>query len=212
MEGKPTLGGPGRPRSTSARELELIALRRFSDHGFGATTVEDIAREAGVSRRTFFRYFESKSGVLWSTFDHEVAAIREALEDLPTDVPVMEAVRRAVIEANHYGADDVPELLARMSLIGSEPELIASAAVHYDAWERTISDFVAHRIGQPPNALYPLAVGRATLAACRAAYDCWVERADTDLTDYLDAALRALTAGFSDAVLRDAAIDADRRA
>jgi hypothetical protein len=39
-------------------------------------------------------------------------------------------------------------------------------------------------------------VGRATLAACRAAYERWAARADADLAVYLDAALRALAGGF----------------
>jgi hypothetical protein len=113
----------------------------------------------------------------------------------------MQAVRQAVVAANHYRAQDVPELRARMNLIGSVPGLVASAAVHYDAWERAVSDFVARRSGKPADSLYPLAVGRATLAACRAAYDLWVSRADADLTVYLDAVLGALAAGFGDDVL-----------
>jgi hypothetical protein len=44
-------------------------------------------------------------------------------------------------------------------------------------------------------------VGRATLAACRAAFDRWTVHADADLTVYLDAALRALAAGFRDDVI-----------
>jgi glutamyl/glutaminyl-tRNA synthetase len=51
---------------------------------------------------------------------------------------------------------------------------------------------VARRSGQPAGSLYPLAIGRATLAACRAAYDRWAVHADADLAVYLDAALRAL--------------------
>ena len=88
-----------------------------------------------------------------------------------------------------------------MNLIISVPALQASAAVHYDAWERAISDFAATRIGQPPGSLYPLAIGRATLAVCRAAYDRWCARADADLTVYLDAAVGALAAGFPPASL-----------
>ena len=56
----------GRPPGTSRRELELIALRLFTGQGFDNTTIEQIAAEAGVSRRTFFRYFGSKASVLWS--------------------------------------------------------------------------------------------------------------------------------------------------
>jgi mycofactocin system transcriptional regulator len=197
----PSSGRRGRPPGTSRRELEVIALRLFTARGFDETTVDQIAAGAGVSRRAFFRYFDSKPDVLWGAFDTEVTTIRALLDEVPAGVPVMEAVRRAVLAANHYRAADVPELRARMSLIGSVPALMANAAVHYDAWERAISDFVARRARQPAGSLYPLAVGRATLAACRAAYDRWVTHADADLTVYLDAALRALAAGFADAVL-----------
>jgi mycofactocin system transcriptional regulator len=194
-------GRRGRPPGTSRRKLELIALRLFTAQGFEETTIDQIAAEAGVSRRAFFRYFGSKPDVLWGEFDSEVATIRALLDEVPAGLPVMEAVRQAVLAANHYRVADVPELRARMALIGSVPALMASAAVHYDAWERAISDFVARRAGQPAGSLYPLAVGRATLAACRAGYDRWVVHADADLTVYLDAALRALAAGFADDAL-----------
>ena len=187
----------GRPPGTSRRTLEVIALRLFTAQGFDETPIEQIAAEAGVSRRTFFRYFDSKSSVLWGEFDSEVSVIREALAQVPDSVPMMDAIRQAVVTANHYRADDVRELRARMNLIGSLPALQASAAVHYEAWERVISEFVSSRTGQPPGSLYPLTVGRSTLAAARAAYDRWSARGDGDPTVYLDAALAALAAGFS---------------
>jgi mycofactocin system transcriptional regulator len=195
----------GRPPGTSRRELELIALRLFAERGFDSTTIDQISAGAGVSKRTFFRYFSSKASVLWSEFDTEVGTIREALAAVPPEVPMMDAIRRAVVAANHYRAEDVPELRARMNLISSVPALQSSAATHYDAWERAISEFVADRIGQPAASLYPLTVGRATLAACRAAYDRWSARADADLTLYLDAALAALAAGFQPSVMAAAA-------
>jgi mycofactocin system transcriptional regulator len=181
--------------------LEVIALRLFAEQGFHETTVDQIAAEAGVSRRTFFRYFDTKPSVLWNEFDAEVATIRATLAEMPDTLPIMDAVRQAVIAANHYRAEDVPELRMRMSLIGTVSELAASAAVHYDAWERAVSDYVARRTGRPADSLYPLVVGRVVLAACRAGYDRWAARADADLTVYLDAALHALGAGFADQVL-----------
>lgn len=195
-------GRRGRPPRTSTRDLELIALRLFTEQGFDETTVDQIAATAGISRRTFFRYFEAKSGVLWSEFDQEVANIQAVLATMPTDIPIMAAVRRAVLEVNHYRAEDVPELRARMNLISSSSELAASASQRYDAWERTIAEYVARRCNQPSESLYPLTMGRVTLAACRAAYERWAEHADADLGHYLDAALQAVAAGFSDATLR----------
>jgi mycofactocin system transcriptional regulator len=179
----------------------VVALRLFTERGFHETTVEEIAAAAGVSKRTFFRYYDAKSDVLWNEFDAEVDTIRALLADARDDLPIMESVRQAVLAANHYRAEDVPELRTRMSLLSSVPDLVASAAVHYDAWERVVSDYVGRRIGQPSDSLYPLAIGRTVLAACRAAYDRWAARADSDLTVYLDAALRALATGFSDGVL-----------
>jgi TetR/AcrR family transcriptional regulator, regulator of mycofactocin system len=197
------LAGPrrGRPPGTSARELELTSLRLFTEVGFEDTTVERIAAEAGVSRRTFFRYFESKADVLWHEFDGEVLALRAAFAAVPPDVPLMEAIRRAVVGVNSYRAQDVPELRARMSLVGAVPALQASAAPHYDDWERAISEFAAARLGQPATSLYPMAIGRATLAVCRSAYEQWAERADANLPYYLDRALRALAAGFDPVAL-----------
>jgi len=201
-DASPAAARRGRPPGTSARELELISLRLFSTDGFEETTVERIAAEAGVSRRTFFRYFDSKADVLWHAFDGEVAALRTAFCSVPVQVPLMDAIRRAVVGVNSYRAQDVPELRTRMNLISSVPALQASAAQHYDAWERAVSEFAASRLGQSPGSLYPLTIGRATLAACRSAYDQWVERADADLTRYLDLALRALAAGFDPTALR----------
>ncbi len=123
-------------------------------------------------------------------------ALRAAFGHVDDDLPMMDAIRETVVSVNHYRAEDVAELRTRMHLIGSVPALQASAAPHYDAWERAVGDFAGERMRQPSGALYPLAIGRTTLAACRAAFDLWVERADADLTVYLDEALRALASGF----------------
>jgi AcrR family transcriptional regulator len=170
----------GRPPGTSARELEIVALRLFTDQGFDETTVEQIAAGAGVSRRTFFRYFDTKAAVLWHEFDGEVTALRTAFAQVPKSRPMMDAIREVVVGVNHYRA-----------------ELQASSAPHYDAWERAVSEFAAARMKTDADDLIPLAIGRATLAACRAAFDHWVARADADLTVYLDAALSAQARGFA---------------
>jgi mycofactocin system transcriptional regulator len=188
----------GRPPGTSARELELAALRLFTELGYDETTVEHIAAAAGVSRRTFFRYFDSKAAVLWGDFDAEVAALRSAFADVAPEVPMMAAIREVVVGVNHYRARDVPELRRRMNLIASHPELAAEALRHYDAWEHEVARFAADRLGVAADDLYPLAIARATLAVARAAFDRWAVLADADLPVYLDAALAALVRGFAE--------------
>ena len=187
----------GRPPGTSSRELELIALRLFAEQGFDETTIEQIAVQASINKRTFFRYFESKASVLWRSFDEEIELVRRELARVAPEVAMMDAIRVAVVAANHYRAEDVPELRLRMNLIGSSAGLAIGSVSHYEAWERVVREFVAGRIGQSPDSLFPMAVARASLATVRAAYDRWVARADADLTVYLDAALTALGARFA---------------
>src|SRR5580698_3547245 len=153
-------GRRGRPPGTSARELEVIALRLFTEDGFEDTTVDRIAAAAGVSKRTFFRYFDSKADVLWHAFDGEVRALQAAFAAVPPHLTLMAAIRQVVVGVNRYRAEDVPELRTRMNLIGSVPALAASAAQHYDAWERAVGQFAASRLGQPAESLYPLAISR----------------------------------------------------
>ena len=191
----------GRPRETDARRLELSALRLFATQGFEQTTVEQIAVGVGVSKRTFFRYFDSKVAVLWHAFDTEIDAIRAGLAEAPPELPIIAAVRHGVLAANRRSSMDLAELRVRITLLRAVPELMASATRHYEAWARVVADFVAQRTGQPTESLYPLAIGRATLAICRTAYDQWATRADSDLATYLDLALRGLEAGFADSAI-----------
>jgi mycofactocin system transcriptional regulator len=195
----------GRPSGTSARALELTALELFTRQGFDDTTVEQIANAAGVSKRTFFRYFDSKTDVLWHEFDTEVEELRAAFAAADPALPLLDAIRTVVIAVNRYGADDVAELRDRMNLIATVPALQASAAVHYDRWESAVAEYAAARLGQPADSLFPLSLARATLAVCRAAFDRWAVRGDCDLTVYLDAALRALAVGFRGVVAEPAA-------
>lgn len=187
----------GRPRATSRRALERIALDLFREQGFDATTVEQISERAGVSRRTFFRYFENKAAVLWSEFDHEVETLYRLLRETPAEQPMAQAIRQAVLQANHYGVEDVADLRARMNVISTVPSLGASATVHYDGWAGALADFAARRLGQQPDDLIPQAIGFSALGACRAAFDQWVKRHDADLINYLDLALTAWMKGFA---------------
>src|ERR1700733_4483234 len=66
----------GRKPVTSRADLEHVAFDLFDRQGFERTTVDDIARAAGIGRRTFFRYFPSKNAVPWGTFAGHLAKPR----------------------------------------------------------------------------------------------------------------------------------------
>ena len=185
------------PGPSNSSRCELFAAQGFED-----TTIDQIAAAAGVSKRTFFRYFDSKSSVLWNDFDAEVDHIRRVLAaDAGRPADHGRRPRSRCSRVNHYGAEDVPELRLRMSLVASVPELgAARRCTTTRGSEPSSTSWRGAPVGRR-DSLYPLAVGRATLAACRAAYERWADQADADLTVYLDAALRALSAGFRDEVL-----------
>jgi AcrR family transcriptional regulator len=69
----------GRPKSSSRGALEDAATELFLESGYHATTVDDIAARAGVSRATFFNYFPAKSSVLWVKVDDALDALEQAL-------------------------------------------------------------------------------------------------------------------------------------
>jgi AcrR family transcriptional regulator len=76
--------------------LQQAADRLFAEHGVAQTTVRDIADEAGVTERTFFRYFASKEDlVIHDAFDW-IPILQQVILDRPAAEPPLIAVRRAL--------------------------------------------------------------------------------------------------------------------
>jgi AcrR family transcriptional regulator len=94
----------GRPQLTSKAEIERVALDQFVERGFAATTVDDIARAAGIARRTFFRYFASKNDVVWGDFDSLLGGLSGWLTDAPAATPTWVAIRDAIASSAVAGA------------------------------------------------------------------------------------------------------------
>jgi AcrR family transcriptional regulator len=78
-------------------ELFNAAWRLFGERGYEATTVAEIAAAAGVSRRTFFRYYASKEDVLVETSDELAEAMLAAMAERPLDEPPLLAIERALV-------------------------------------------------------------------------------------------------------------------
>jgi TetR/AcrR family transcriptional regulator, regulator of mycofactocin system len=187
---------PGRKHVTSRAELEHIAFDLFGHQGFEQTTIDDIAGAAGIGRRTFFRYFPSKNDVAWGNFDGELERMRLHLETFPPQIPLMDAIRVAIVDFNTFAPEQLPWHRRRMRLILRTPALQAHSTLRYAAWRQVITEFVAGRIGQRPDALTPRTIGYVALGVAIAAYEQWLETEDADLGQLLDAAMRQLDAAF----------------
>lgn len=73
------------------------AIELFAAKGFDETTVEDVARAAGVSRRSFFRYFASKDDLLAQNVVHYGVALSEAITACPPTFTSLEIVQETVL-------------------------------------------------------------------------------------------------------------------
>lgn len=187
----------GRAPVTTHGELSTIALRLFLERGYDATTVDDIAAAAGVGRRTLFRYFPSKNDLPWGDFDGLLTMMRDHLAVVRPDLPVMEALRLAIIEFNRFPPDQLELHRERMRLLLEVPALVAHSALRYQAWRTVVAEYVARRIGGEVDDLEPQAVAWACLGLCLAAYQEWLHH-DDDLLALLDRAFRRLAASFAE--------------
>jgi TetR/AcrR family transcriptional regulator, regulator of mycofactocin system len=193
----PVTGHPGRKRITSRAELEQAAFGLFAANGFEQTTVDQIAAAAGIGRRTFFRYFPSKNDVPWGAFEDELERMRVRLKACPAQIPLMDAVRLALIDFNRVEPAQVPMHRRRMELILRVPALLAHSTLRLGAWRQVVAEFVAERTGCRQDELAPQAIAHAILGVAVAAYEHWLDDESADLGALLDDAMRHLGAAFA---------------
>jgi TetR/AcrR family transcriptional regulator, regulator of mycofactocin system len=188
----PRPAGPGRPPSTTRHRLQDIATDMFAAHGYDGVTIGALAAAAGISRRTFFRYFSSKADALMADFDADVERLRSLLAGSDPDLPMMDAIRHAVVAVNDYRADDLARLRQRMQLQHDNPALLANGILHYEEWQAVVAEFAAARLGLQPADLLPQVLARSVFGAAYAGFMSWLSDERGDLSPRLDGALRAM--------------------
>ncbi|MDQ1395802.1 MAG: TetR/AcrR family transcriptional regulator, regulator of mycofactocin system [Acidimicrobiaceae bacterium] len=182
----------GRPPATSRGQLERVALRLFHERGFEGTTVDDIAEAAGVSRRTFFRYFASKNDVVWGDFDSLLSGMDDWLAGAPRGAVVLGTLAEAVVRFNSVAPEALPAHRERMALILHVPALQAHSTLRYADWRQVVARFAARQLCLPIDDFIPQLVGHVALAAAVAAYEHWLADPDASLAELLRRAFDAL--------------------
>ena len=124
----------GRRKVTTRADLENVAFDLFSRRGFEQTTIDDIASSAGIGRRTFFRYFPSKNDVVWGDFDADLDRMRRRLSAVPAGMPLMDALREAIVDFNAIAPEQIRAHRRRMEFILRVPALQAHSTLRYAAW------------------------------------------------------------------------------
>jgi AcrR family transcriptional regulator len=158
-------GRVGRPRAASKADVEETALALMLERGYESVSVEDIAAASGISRTTYFRYFGSKPGVVWLSFDDTIERLDRALAEY-SGSDALGAVRGAVVGSTRAAVFDSDVWLERFRLLDTSPELQAGTYLHWEAWKRPVAAFVAARTAMEPNDRVPMVVA----ATCQAVF------------------------------------------
>ena len=129
-------------RSERTREaLRRAALVRFLAQGVEDTSAEQIATDAGVSLRTFYRHFATKHDLLFADYDAGLHWFRGALAARPVDEPLVESVQAAIF-AFPYDVDAVTQIAALRSR-ELDPERIVR---HIRQVEADFADAIAEHL------------------------------------------------------------------
>jgi AcrR family transcriptional regulator len=152
-------------------ELEAVALRLFEARGFDIT-VDEVAAEAQISVRTFYRYFPSKDDVLQVRIDRRSDALRLALAARPPDEPPLHSLRVALEEV--VSAED-PELVRRWTtVVAATPNVLRGVLGGIQLkGQRVIAEFFAARLGGASDALMPTMLAAAVGGMIQAAQTRW---------------------------------------
>jgi AcrR family transcriptional regulator len=138
-----------RKRQLVRDELAEAALRLLARQGFEETTVDELAAAAGVSRRTFFRYFASKEDVLISSvavvFEGILAEVAARPAGEPAAVAIREAVKTVTLEDF---AEDREKSVAVIRHTQDVPALRARFAERLDLLRDELAAILARRAGR----------------------------------------------------------------
>lgn len=199
------LGGAGRKSDRTRQRLLDAANRQFRMHGYTATTAAAIAEEAGVTERTFFRYFPSKADVLaynWQVrrevFNH-VLTTSQAPDLVDAVGEAMHAFAETVRVDIEAGVENVPRVLR-------DREASTAAIRVLLAVEHDLAVEIARRVGRSSEDFEVRTAAYATVGVFRAALRAVVEVGITSyITSLVDdgmKSLRPLYSGINDAPRR----------
>jgi AcrR family transcriptional regulator len=179
------------------RALSTAALRLATERGLHGFTLEEVARDAGVSPRTFFNYFASKEAAIVGLDDDELSVICEALEARPAAETPVQALVAVMIPEGEALAEEAHAFALRRGLVEQHPELLPHHLAIQHQLEAALTAALARRLGSSLLDPYPSVVVAAVYGALRATTE-WHQRvgASTPLRDALDDAAAMIASGL----------------
>ncbi len=185
-----------RNKARARAEIATAALRLFADRGFEGVTVDQIVDAAGVSRRTFFRYFETKEDALLADYPELNLRLTQSMVECGHDDP-LEAVRFGLHRLADWYVARSEAVLERSQVIRDAMHLAARNLEFLFQWERAIASTLAGHLEDDPSGLMARTAGAAVVGAFKSALTEWVRSSCTeDLHQLTDRALTLVSSGI----------------
>ncbi|TDU91931.1 TetR family transcriptional regulator [Kribbella voronezhensis] len=178
------------------QRLRKAALELYRQHGYDAVTVTQIAERAGITRRSYFRYFPDKREVLFANSDQLPPAIAKAVLVAADHTPPLTAVLDALTEVGNLLAVDVEQLAERRDVIASSPELQERERTK----AATVSVAIQQALEQRGTATgTSKAIAQVATIAFANAFQLWIEaKANKPFRDCLTTATTELRTALAD--------------
>jgi AcrR family transcriptional regulator len=166
-----------RSREDVGRELERTALKLFLQSGYDAVTVEQISGAAGISRRTFFRYFTNKSDLFVADARRRYDQVCAEMERRPRFEPTFTSLCESFVSGSTFDPDERELIELRMKLLDEQPGLVEKLRADSEPMGERLTVLVAARLGIDP-VLDPRAdlLVRLVRSAARSAQRTWFAR------------------------------------
>jgi AcrR family transcriptional regulator len=186
-------------RGAVREEVMRAAWLLFSEQGFENTTVDQIAGASGMSRRTFFRYFDGKDELVLERIVQAGEQIAAELRSRPASEPAWAALRAALDVVVRPQEEKAEQARSLARLLRTEPGVRASLIERRRRWEDLLVPLVAERLPRRQRARTPdiraAALTVSALACLEAAQDAWADHEGTRLSTLLDQAMAAVASG-----------------
>ena len=185
----------GRWEPDAAGRFRAAAMELFVERGYEQTTVADIAERAGLTRRTFFRYFADKREVLFNGSERLQNLMVDALVNAPAHATAIEAVAAALDATAGFFGDNREFARQRLAVITANADLRERELIKFATLSAALAEALRGRgIVEPDASL----AGEAGIAVFRVAFGRWVgeseQRGFGDIVRESMARLRALAA------------------
>ena len=164
----------------------------FAEKGFDETTVDDIARAAGVSRRSFFRYFASKNDLMSQGMVNSGVERTAAIDACPQDLPINEVFRQTVLHVARESAAH-PRTRKIMAVLAKYPAARAAELSRLAEVQELVAKAFARRCRKRgEDDLTARLLAGLTVQVAGVTVRWWFEHGPTDISVAVDQAFATL--------------------